>query len=166
MGLPVKAFVVATNENDAVPRFLESGNYHPRASVATLSGALDAGRPTGWDRVQALFGGSHEAMRTGLRWGRRSDVDTRKSMWELNALGYLPDPHSAVAHGVLQERLGLTEPGILLATAHPAKSAELLRSRMNLSVEAPQALAGLQGPPAQSRSLPAEFEALKAELLT
>lgn len=164
MGLPVKAFVVATNANDVVPRFLESGEYHPYPSVASLSGSMDVGTPSNWERIQAHFDGNLEAMRSALRWGSCTDAETRKSMWEMNAAGYLPDPQGAVAHGVLQERLGLTEVGILLATAHPAKSADLLRDRMNLPVEIPPALTELQGKPTHTKPLPATFEALKTEL--
>jgi threonine synthase len=165
MGLPVKAFVIATNENAAVPRFLDTGKYGPRSTIATLSQAMDSGSPSSWERIQSLFDGNLESMRLAFRWGSCSDAETRKSMWEMNASGYLPDPHSAVAHSVLRERLGLTEVGILLATAHPAKSAELLRNRMNLTPEMPAALTGIQDKPGQSKSLPAEFGALKAELL-
>ena len=165
MGLPVKALVIATNDNDAVPRFLETGRYRPRPAVTTLSRAMDIGSPSNWERIQALFEGNLESMRAAFRWGSCSDVATRKSMWEMNALGYLPDPHSGVAHGVLQERLGLTETGILLATAHPAKSAEFLKRRMNLSLELPAALVGVQDKPMLSKSLPADFEALKRLLL-
>jgi len=163
MGLPAKAFVAATNENDAVPRYLETGSYRPRPSAATLSGSLDVGAPSSWGRLLALFHGDPDAMRKVLRGGRSTDAETRKSMWEMHASGCLPEPHSAVAHGVLQERLGLTEAGILLATAHPAKSTELLRNRMNLTVD--PAPAGLPERPEPSRPLPADFEALKNELL-
>ncbi|HEX5791613.1 MAG TPA: threonine synthase, partial [Luteolibacter sp.] len=39
LGLPVAHFVAATNRNDVVPAFLESGNYSPRPSIATISNA-------------------------------------------------------------------------------------------------------------------------------
>ena len=166
MGLPVKAFVAATNGNDALVRGLESGSFRSRPAVATLSRDLDAGAPSNWERILAHFGGQVEAARATLRWGRCGDAETRKAMWELHAAGCMPDPASAVAHAVLQERLGLSEVGILLATAHPAKSAELLRSRMNLDPGLPEVLAGLPAPPDRAEILPAELEALKHALLS
>jgi threonine synthase len=166
MGLPVKAFVIAANGNDAVPRFLDSGRFESRKVETTLAQAMDVGHPLHWERIQMLFEGKPEALRTSFRWGSNTDAETRKSMWELNACGFPPDPHTAVAHGVLQERLGLTEVGILLATAHPAKSAKLLQQTMNLTLDVPEALAGLEGKVPQTRVLPADFEALKTELLT
>ncbi len=165
MGLPVKAFVIATNLNRTVPDSLDSGEYRPRPVVSTLSNALDIGDPSDWERIRALFNGNQEAMRAAFRWGSRTDAETRKSMWEIHATGYLPDPHMAVAHGLLQERLGLKEVGILLATTHPAKYRDLLQGNMNLSIELPPALAGVTDKPVVSRTLPADLEALKAELL-
>jgi len=165
MGLPVKAFVIATNANDTIPRFLETGEYRPRSVQPTLASALDIGSPSNWERVQALFNGNLQTLRSAFRWGRCTDAETRKAMWEMNASGYLPDPQSAVAYSVLQERSGLTEAGIILATSHPAKGAELLRNRMNLTPETPAALAGIYDQTLQSKPLAADFEALKRELL-
>lgn len=163
MGLPVKAFVAATNANDAVPRFLDTGCFEPGPALPTLSRSLDLGHPDNWERAQALL--PPEALRAALRWGRCGDEETRQAMWELNAAGWRPDPHTAVAYSVLQERLGLTEVGILLATAHPAKSAEFLRDKMNLALEMPAGLAGAVAGQARSRPLPADFGALRHELL-
>lgn len=165
MGLPVKAFVIATNGNDTVPRALDTGRYDPRRIEGTLSQAMDVGHAAHWERIRSLYEGKPEALRATFRWGSLDETETRKAMWELSAAGFPPDPHTAVAHGVLQERLGLTEVGILLATAHPAKSAEFLRDKMNLALEMPAGLAGAVAGQARSRPLPADFEALRHELL-
>src|ERR1700744_4548296 len=55
MGLPVEHFIAATNTNDTVPAFLESGIYEPKPSVATLSNAMDVGDPSNWVRIADLF---------------------------------------------------------------------------------------------------------------
>ena len=55
LGLPIKRFIAATNANDTVPRYLESGNWAPKATVATLSNAMDVSRPNNWPRVDELF---------------------------------------------------------------------------------------------------------------
>jgi len=163
-GLPVKNFVVCTNANRTVPDYLEGGEYHPRPSIATLSSAMDVGDPSNFERIRQLFVGDLVAMKSILRWGSRSDAETRKSMWEMQASGYLPEPHAAVAHGVLQERLGLKEVGVFLGTAHPAKFHEILQRDMNLSVELPPALAEVMDKPVLSKTLPANLLALRAEL--
>ena len=120
-GLGVRSFVVATNANRTVPDYLESGEYRPRPSVETLSNAMDVGAPSNWERIHALFGGDVEAMRAAFRWGALTDEGTREAMRELAGQGYLPEPHAAVAHGVLRRHLGPLETGVFLATAHPAK---------------------------------------------
>ena len=165
IGLPVKAFVVATNANCTVPEYLDTGRYLARPSVATLSTAMDVGAPSNWERIHHLFQGDLEAMRAVLRWGSLSDEATRRSMWELNAAGYLPEPHSAVAHGILTEKLGIVEVGVFLATAHPAKFRELLETNMGLEVPLPPPLAALLARPILSQELAVDAAALRAELL-
>jgi len=165
VGLPVKAFVVASNCNRTVPDYLETGEYRARPSVPTLSNAMDVGSPSNWERIEHLFKGSLPAMRETLRWGSMDDQATRRAMWELHHYGYLPDPHGAVAYGVLEERRGLGETGIFLATAHPAKFGELLRRDMNLELELPPALAETLAKPLLAKPLANSLEALKKELL-
>ncbi|BDU74231.1 threonine synthase [Mesoterricola silvestris] len=165
VGLPVKAFVVATNANRTVPDFLETGVYRPRASVATLSNAMDVGAPSNWERIHALFQGDLEAMRGALRRGSLTDAGTLDSMRELHGAGYLPDPHAAVAHGVLAGNLRPGETGVFLATAHPAKFRETLEAELGIRVPLPPALLEVRDRPVLSRSLPADAAALRAELL-
>ena len=164
-GLPVKAFVLATNANRTVPESLDGGPYRPRPSVATLSRAMDVGAPANWERIQALSGGDLEAMRAALRWGSLDDAATRRAMWELNALGYRAEPHAAVAWGVLQEHLGLVEVGVFLAPAHPAKYRDVLQEGMGLAVPLPPDLEALMDLPIRSKPLAADPAALRAELL-
>jgi len=165
MGLPVKAFVVACNQNRTVPDYLESGEYRPRPSIRTLSNAMDVGSPSNWERVEHHFKGSLAAMREALRWGSLDDQATRRAMWELHHYGYLPDPHGAVAYGVLEERRGLGETGIFLATAHPAKFGDLLKRDMNLELEVPPALAETLEKPILAKTLPNDLALLKQALL-
>lgn len=165
MGLPVKAFVAASNCNRTVPDYLETGEYRPRPSIRTLSNAMDVGNPSNWERIEHLFKGSLPAMRETLRWGSLEDQATRRAMWELHHYGYLPDPHGAVAYGVLEERRGLGETGIFLATAHPAKFGDLLMKDMNLELELPTALAETLAKPLLAKPLANDFEALKKELM-
>ena len=55
MGLPIGDVVLAHNANRAVPDYLESGEWQPRASLATLASAMDVGNPSNLERLQALF---------------------------------------------------------------------------------------------------------------
>ncbi len=121
LGLPLTALVAATNRNRTVPDYLETGEYRPRPSVATLSNAMDVGAPSNWERVARLFGDDWRALRAGLRWTSLDDDATRRAVAELADLGYAADPHGAVAYGALCRTLQPGERGVFLATAHPAK---------------------------------------------
>ena len=54
LGLPVKRMIAATNRNDTVPRFLDSGKWEPRPTVATLTNAMDISLPNNFPRVLEL----------------------------------------------------------------------------------------------------------------
>ncbi len=54
-GLPVSHFVAACNANDAVPEFFKTESYQPKATIHTLSNAMDVGDPGNFIRVLELF---------------------------------------------------------------------------------------------------------------
>ena len=58
MGLPVHKFVVATNENDEFPVFMQTGVYEPiRPSKNCISNAMNVGHPSNLARLFCLYGG-------------------------------------------------------------------------------------------------------------
>ena len=63
MGLPVQQFIAATNINDTVPRFLETGVYETRPSVQTYANAMDVGAPSNWVRIMDMFDGDREKLK-------------------------------------------------------------------------------------------------------
>ncbi|HEX3553808.1 MAG TPA: threonine synthase [Thermoanaerobaculia bacterium] len=163
LGLPVQAFIAATNANTTVPDYLETGDYRPRPSVPTLSNAMDVGAPNNWERIENLFQGDLEALRRVLRWGSQSDEETERSIRDLHAHGYLADPHAAVAWGVLRARLQPGETGVFLGTAHPAKFLPVYE-RLGIEVAIPPALSDLLGRPLLGREIPNEVGALREVL--
>ena len=56
MGFPVERLVLATNANRTIPDFLASGDWEPRASIATLASAMDVGNPSNMERLRNLWG--------------------------------------------------------------------------------------------------------------
>jgi threonine synthase len=164
MGLPI-SLLAAANANRTVPDHLETGHYRPRPSVATLSSAMDVGDPSNWERVRHLFGGDLAALRRTLRWQSVGDAATRETLRELMAQGYLADPHAAVACRVLRDQGRPGEPGVFLATAHPAKFADVLEETLGVPVPLPPALAEALDRPLQSEPFAGDAAALKARLL-
>ena len=55
LGAPIQTIVLAHNANRTVPDYLASGVLTPRASVATLSSAMDVGQPSNLERLSALY---------------------------------------------------------------------------------------------------------------
>ncbi|HEY3400119.1 MAG TPA: threonine synthase [Geothrix sp.] len=163
-GAPIDRFVVATNANRVVPDYLDTGAYRPRPSVPTLSNAMDVGAPSNWERIHALFCGDHDAMAGALRWGVRSDAETRQTVLDLDRDGYLADPHGAVACGVLQSQLRAGEQGIFLATAHPAKFRESLEPALGREIALPKSLSDLLNLPLLNEPLAANQAALRRRL--
>jgi threonine synthase len=157
--------VAATNANRVVPDYLDTGVYRPRASVATLSNAMDVGAPSNWERIFALFGGNHDAMAAALRWGSCTDAETEATIVALDRGGYLADPHGAVAYQVLRSNLREGERGIFLATAHPAKFMEALAPALGRDIPLPKSLSDLLELPLLSEPLAADQAALRRRLL-
>ena len=143
-GLHVNRFIAATNVNDVVPEFLDTGTFTPRASVQTLANAMDVGHPSNFERITWLYGGDVAAIRRDITGVRASDDQIRRTIHDVYArTGYLLDPHSAVAYIGLRSRdASDRRPGILLATAHPAKFSEIVEPIIGRRVEKPAALAG------------------------
>lgn len=163
LGLPVKAFVAATNANDTVPDFLDGLAYAPRPSVPTLSNAMDVGAPSNWERI-AHAAGDPARLRDSLRWDRCSDDETLDAMRALDALGYEACPHTAVAWAVLKRNLRPGETGVFLATAHAAKFPEVVEKATGREPGLPPALAALESAPFLSKPQANDIEALKAAL--
>ena len=164
LGLPIKRFIAATNANDTVPRYLHSGNWSPNATVATLSNAMDVSRPNNWPRVEELFKRNSWAL-TELHSAAISDAQTEDTLRTMNQLGYLCEPHGAVAYEVLKQDLQPGETGLFLCTAHPAKFKESVERILDLTLPLPEALDKHNKLPLLSDEMENDFAQLRAYLL-
>lgn len=152
MGMPATRIIAACNANDAVTRYLSTGQYHPRPTIHTIANAMDVGNPSNFERLQMLFHHSADAAARGLVAYNYDDNDIYRAIKTCySSNGYLLDPHGACGYLALKEDLGPGEKGVFLATAHPAKFAavyadlgmdepkhpvlEALRGRKVLSVD-------------------------------
>ncbi len=144
LGLPVDHFIAATNLNDVVPQYLTLGNYQPRPSVSTISNAMDVGSPSNFVRMQSLFGGSWDNMKSRIHGVMFNDDQTRAAIREVKSIyNYEIDPHGAVAWlAARQWRAG--HPGsatISLETAHPTKFPDVMEAELGKDfMEVPERL--------------------------
>ena len=164
LGLPIKRFIAATNANDTVPRYLHSGNWSPNVTVATLSNAMDVSRPNNWPRVEELFKRNGWALNE-LHSAAISDAQTEDTLRAMNQLGYLCEPHGAVAYDVLKQDLQAGETGLFLCTAHPAKFKESVERILDLTLPLPEALDKHNKLPLLSDEMENDFVQLRAYLL-
>ena len=160
LGLPIKRFIAATNANDTVPRYLQGGEWAPKATQATLSNAMDVSQPNNWPRVEELF--RRKIWRLSeLGYAAVDDETTKAAMRELKAIGYISEPHAAIAWRALRDQLQPGEYGLFLGTAHPAKFKESVEEILQETLPLPKELADRADLPLLSHNLPADFAALR-----
>jgi threonine synthase len=169
MGLPIDHFVAGTNLNDSVPQYLASGVFASKASVATISNAMDVGNPSNFPRVLELFGGDYDKLKQKISGYAFDDDATRKAMQEVHAeAGYVMCPHTAVAY--LAQKAYAAERGtafssVFLGTAHPAKFLEVVEPVLGIKQEVPPRLQVAMEKPKQAIPMSTRFEDFKAFLL-
>jgi threonine synthase len=95
---------------------------------------MDVGNPSNLERLQWLFRGDVGAMRTVIASTAHTDRDVRLAIDELyDGFDYVADPHTAIA--------SLGKGTMFLATAHPAKFADVVEDVIPHPVQWPPALA-------------------------
>ena len=163
LGLPIKRFIAATNLNDTVPRYLQTGEWDVKPTIATMSNAMDVSNPNNWPRVEHM-------LKAGLvdECVSAESVDeeqTQATMLQLAKLGYISEPHAAVAFRALHF-CDDNEFGVFLGTAHPAKFKEVVENTLGQPIGLPKELADCAGEPILSVDVPADFAVVKDYLLS
>ena len=167
MGLPVQKFIAATNVNDIVPSFLSSGVYEPKASVPTISNAMDVGAPSNFQRMVDLYDNSWEEMANAILGYSFTDDETRETIMRVKLFhNYVIDPHGAVGFRAAQRYLEEHPEGqvIILETAHPAKFLPVMMPLLG-AVEIPERLSILRNKEKQAVYLSKEYSAFKSWML-
>ncbi len=169
MGLPVKHYIVATNVNDVVPEYLETGKFRPRPSIPTIANAMDVGNPSNFARILDLFRHSHSSIRKAMHAYAYTDAQIRETIGEVFLrTGYLLDPHGAAAYRALQEHSPKHKgtPGVFFETAHPGKFSQTVEEVINSSIEIPDQLKEASSGKKSSIPLSSDFIGFKEYLLS
>ena len=173
-GLPVRRFIAATNVNDVVPLYLQSGRFEPRPSTPTLSNAMDVGNPSNFERLAEIFGGSRDAMASQIEGRSITDEQTLATMQVIHSqYGILVDPHTAVGYAAARDHLrdsaaegrSRREQVIVLSTAHPAKFSEIVARATGVVPVMPERLSKCLALPKQSRLMGTTLRELSEFLL-
>ncbi|MCP4143793.1 MAG: threonine synthase, partial [bacterium] len=181
-GLPIEKFVIATNANDEVPLFLETGSYSKLVpSKVCISNAMNVGHPSNLARLVSLYGGhmdevgqlikpaDMEKMRNDLFAISISDEETRatiKSVYENH--GTMLEPHGAVGWAGMMRYFDAhpsDTTAISLETAHPAKFPDEVRALTGCEPALPPSLEGIEELDELYGELPVDYEEFKSHLV-
>lgn len=171
IGLPIGEIVLAHNANRTVPDFLQTGEWRPRSSVATLASAMDVGNPSNMERLRWLFPDVN-AMRVAISAESVDDTQIRAQIRRgFQRYRQIWCPHTATAAEVYERTVapralgqGRSRRWVLVSTAHPAKFAETVEPLIGQKVPVPETLARLFARPTRCTEISADLEALRAAL--
>ncbi|HSA82546.1 MAG TPA: threonine synthase, partial [Geminicoccaceae bacterium] len=190
MGLPVAQLIVATNRNDILARFFQTGVYQAGEVMPTTSPSMDIQVASNFERLLAdlcerdgralarLMAEFQEHRRLAVSddaLGRAREVfdaarveekDVAATMADvLRTTGQLIDPHSAVGVAAGRRcRQDKAIPLVMLATAHPAKFPDAVRAATGTAPPLPQRLADLDQRPERCERLPNQLAAVRSRI--
>jgi len=169
MGLPVKKFIAANNANDIFYQYLQTGKYTPKASVQTISNAMDVGAPSNFARILDLYGSTWNIIKEQIEGYSFDDDATLSGILEVfNQHQYIIDPHGAVGYLAFKEyqKNNPSTKGIILETAHPSKFIDVLPEEIATQVTIPDRLAVLAQKPKVAIPFSTQFSEFKSFLLS
>ena len=167
MGLPIKRFIAANNANDVFYNYLQTGEYHPMASLQTIANAMHVGDPSNFARIIDLYGNNHKEIISHISGATYKDEEIRKAMKECYAAnGYVLDPHGACGYQALTEQLQPGETGVFCETAHPAKFKDTVEAAIGAEIAIPERLAAFMKGEKQSVEMPNDFSAFNQYLMS
>lgn len=167
MGLPIKRFIAANNRNDVFFQYLQTGEYKPKASIATIANAMDVGDPSNFARVLDLYKHSHGDICKEISGCCYNDEQIAETIAKTyKETGYLLDPHGAVAYRSLEDGLAPNETGIFVETAHPAKFKATVEAIIGEEIDIPDRLAAFLNSDKKTVKMSSAFAAFKNYLMS
>lgn len=182
MGLPVERLILATNRNDILSRFVNTGVYRAREVHHTVSPSMDIQISSNFERylyylmdeqpgrVRALMEQMKSKGELSVSETQRAQVASlfhaeavseEQTLQQIAATyrqeGYILDPHTAVG---VKAASGF--PGaVCLATAHPAKFGDAVKQAIGSEAPPPPSLRGLLEKETRCQLLAADTDAVK-----
>ena len=171
MGVPIKNLVVASNRNDILTRFFETGEMKIEGVVPSLSPSMDIQISSNFERYLCdlmgrdyqslaklmegfktqksfrLSGSLMEKARNDFHSYRCTDIQTLEMMKQCHkATGIVIDPHTAVGFHAAQQEMERdpVTPMVMMACAHPAKFPDAVRQATGIDPTIPPSLAAVR----------------------
>lgn len=191
MGLPVAQLILATNENDVLHEFFQTGVYRPRGTREThqtSSPSMDISKASNFERfvfdvvgrdgrevdriwreverggTMDLNGTPHKDALPGFGFcsGRSTHANRLETIRDAwHRYGVMIDPHTADGLKVGRDCRNPDIPLICLETALPAKFADTIREALGREPERPSDLDGIEGLPQRFEVMDPDVNALK-----
>ncbi|KAF7769605.1 threonine synthase [Pseudoalteromonas undina] len=163
IGMPVGKLSATTNQNDTVPRYMLDKQWTPSATIESLSNAMDVSKPNNWPRVQSMLDNNWFSY-DNFYSVSVDEQSTKSVMKKIQQLGYIAEPHTAIAYQGLVENKATDAAGIFLATAHPAKFKESVEEVLNTEIAMPKPLADALAKPCLAIDMHNDYDDLRSEL--
>ncbi len=187
MGLPIKDLVIATNQNDILTRTLATSRYETAGTSSSISPSMDIQVSSNFERL--LFdasnkdaeivrnqmaslkqSGSFELSQTTMKnisaefmAGACSESETSTQIAiNLKECSYLVDPHTAVGLHVAKNHLSSETPMVTLATAHPAKFPDAVKTASGVYPDLPARMGDMMSREERMSVLPNDITKLEA----
>lgn len=141
LGLPIKHFIAANNDNNVVTKYLKTQLYTPVKSVQTISNAMDVGDPSNFIRIQEIYKNKFESLQKNLSSFSFNNTQTRKAMLEIYTNhDYVADPHGAVGYLGCKAYLEKNKSAhcVFLETAHPTKFLDIVEDVVKIKQVLPK----------------------------
>jgi threonine synthase len=186
MGLPIEKLLLATNANNILARFVNTGDYSIDEVHPTFSPSMDIQNASNLERYlfylfkqdsKRLAAAMQQFAETGqLAFSAAqiaevneiflaTAVDNEQTLATIRAFhqatGYVLDPHTATGVKAGKDLSGGEYPVICLATAHPAKFSEAVSQAIGQDPERPASLHGLEEREKRSELIAAETGKIK-----
>lgn len=192
MGLPIAKLVLATNENDVLYEFFQTGVYRPRSATdtrVTSSPSMDISKASNFERfifdlvgrdasvLKQLWRAVDSAGALDLRGtpyfarlhefrfvsGRSTHAERLETIrHSWQEHRVMIDPHTADALKVAREQQQAGMKMVVLETAQAAKFAATIHEAINQTPDRPDELRGLEDLPQRVTVLPADVAQVKA----
>lgn len=138
MGISIAGFITASNANDIVPTYLKTQKFEPRASIQTISNAMDVGNPSNFPRLLDLYDNDYQKIIADIKGISFDDDETRALISEVyEQHNYLMCPHTAIGYGGLKHYLKPGDTGVTLSTAHPCKFQDVVEPLITEKIDIP-----------------------------
>jgi threonine synthase len=165
MGLPIDRIVACENANSFLTDYMRTGQVSQHKSIPTLAYAADKGTPTNFERLQWLYDNSLERLYSEVESHSYSDAEIIRAVNTCyETTGYTCDPHTALSYCGQQDSLKSGEIGLMLATAHPAKSLDAMTAITGRAMDMPLQLTNFMNRIDKREQMPVNYKVLRRKI--